>query len=122
VQNHWVKKISGAVVLAVVLGGHAVLAAPDLVVVNADIYTMDPAIPRAEALAVEDGKFVAVGTNLQVRALADANTVIVDAMGKTVTPGFIDGHAHVTGNAPPVSGVDLSYIADGATMKQSSRR
>jgi predicted amidohydrolase YtcJ len=110
VQNHWVKKIS--VVVAVVFGSHTALAAPDLVVVNADIYTMDPAVPRAEALAVEDGRFVAVGTNLQVRALADPDTEIVDAMGKTVTPGFIDGHAHVTGDAPPVSGVDLSYIAD----------
>lgn len=111
-QNQWIKTIRGVVVSAAVLAGHGVLAAPELIVVNADIYTMDPANPRAQALAVEDGKFVAVGTEQQVRALADGDTAIVDAMGNTVTPGFIDGHAHVMGNAPAVNGVDLSYIAD----------
>ena len=111
-ENYWIKGFAGAVALSVVLGGRAVSAAPDLIVVNADIYTMDPAVPRAEALAVEGGKFVAVGTNVQVRALADRDTVVVDAMGNTVTPGLIDGHAHVAGNAPAVYGVDLSYVAD----------
>jgi predicted amidohydrolase YtcJ len=112
VHKHCVKRFTGAVALAAAFGGQAVLAAPDLIVVNADIYTMDPAVPRAQALAVEGGKFVAVGTDLQVRALADSATAIVDAMGNTVTPGFIDGHAHVAGDAPAVFGVDLSYIAD----------
>jgi predicted amidohydrolase YtcJ len=112
VENHWVKGFAGAVALSAVLGGQTVSAAPDLIVVNADIYTMDPAVPRAQALAVEDGKFVAVGTEVQVRALADRATVVVDAMGNTVTPGFIDGHAHMAGNAPAVYGVDLSYVAD----------
>src|SRR5688500_7594851 len=107
-QNQWVKKFSGAMVSAAVLASHGVWGAPDLIVVNADIYTMDAVIPRAQALAVEDGKFVAVGTDQQVRALADSDTVIVDAAGNTLTPGFIDGHAHVSGTNPPVAGVDLS--------------
>lgn len=88
------------------------LAATDLIVVNADIYTVDPDTPRAEAFAVENGKFTVVGSNARIRALADDRTVVIDAAGKSVTPGFIDGHSHVSGNSPAVAGVDLSYISD----------
>jgi predicted amidohydrolase YtcJ len=72
-------------------------AAPDLIVYNADVYTVDEQIPRAEAFAVEGGKFTAMGTNDAIRALADAETQLIDAKGNTVTPGFIDSHQHVSG-------------------------
>jgi predicted amidohydrolase YtcJ len=76
-----------------------VLAAPDIIVVNGDVYTVDHEYPRAEAFAVEDGRFVAIGTNDEIRALADSDTQVVDAGGRTVTPGFIDAHAHFSGDA-----------------------
>lgn len=102
-----------SVLLAVAaLLSRAAIAAPDLVVVNADVYTVDPNSPRAEAFAVEDGKFSAVGTSAQIRALAGSGTQVIDAGGNTATPGFVDGHSHVNGNSPPVAGVDLSYVAD----------
>ena len=88
------------------------LAAPDVIIINGDIYTVDPEAPRVEAFAVEDGKFTAVGSNAEIRALADGDTKIIDAGGNTVLPGLIDGHAHVSGNAPAVAGVDLSYVVD----------
>jgi hypothetical protein len=69
-------------------------AGPDLVVVNARVYTMDPSLPRAEAFAVKRDRFVAVGTNADVRNLATAETEVIDAAGMTVTPGFIDAHSH----------------------------
>jgi predicted amidohydrolase YtcJ len=47
-----------------------------------------------------------------VRALAGEDTRILDAGGRTVTPGFFDAHAHVSGNSRPVAGVDLAYVAD----------
>ena len=78
-------------------------AAPDLIVVNGDVYTVDSQQPRVEAFAVEDGKFVALGTNNQIRALADADTKVVDAGGHTVTPGFIDAHQHISGMESPLS-------------------
>jgi predicted amidohydrolase YtcJ len=87
-------------------------AAAELIIVNADIYTVNPAIARAQALAVENGRFIGVGGNVQIRALADARTVVIDARGRTIVPGFIDGHAHISGNSPHVAGVDISYIAD----------
>lgn len=89
-------------------------AVPDLVVLNADIYTVDPAAPRVEAFAVEEGRFVAIGDTATIRRLAGAGTRIVDAAGRTVTPGLIDAHSHMTGNSPQVAGVDLSYVVDKA--------
>ncbi|NOX69806.1 MAG: amidohydrolase [Gammaproteobacteria bacterium] len=107
----------GAIVFAiaavtVLLSGNSAMAAAELIVINGDIYTVNPTTPRVEAFAVENGKFIAIGTNAQIRALADENTVVINAQGNTVTPGFIDGHAHVGGNSPVVAGVDLSYVAD----------
>ena len=90
------------------------MPAPDMIVLNADIYTVDDTVPRAQALAVTDGRFSAIGTNGDISALAAENTVIRDVAGNTVVPGFIDGHAHVSGTAPVVAGVDLSYIEDKA--------
>lgn len=88
-----------AAALATTMFTASAIAAPDLVVVNGDVYTVDAEYPRAEAFAVEDGKFLAIGTNKEIRALADANTKIVDANGRTVTPGFIDAHAHFSGDS-----------------------
>ena len=85
-------------------------ADPDLIVINGDVYTVDAAAPRVEAFAVEDGKFSAVGSSADIRALAGSDTTVIDAAGRTVTPGFIDGHSHMTGNSPAVAGVDLSYV------------
>lgn len=100
-----------AAIAAILLPPFA-LAAADLIVVNADVYTVDPARPRAEAFAVEHGKFSAVGSNAEIRALADGRTRLIDAAGHTVTPGFIDSHSHMSGDSPVVAGVDLSYVAD----------
>jgi predicted amidohydrolase YtcJ len=70
---------------------------PELIVVNAKVYTMDPRAPRAEAFAVSGGRFVAVGTASDVRNLAGKNTQTFDAKGMTVVPGFIDCHNHAIG-------------------------
>jgi len=68
---------------------------PDLIVVNADILTMDPLTPRAEALAVSAGKVCALGTTGEIRSLAGPSTRIVDAGGRLVLPGFQDTHIHL---------------------------
>jgi predicted amidohydrolase YtcJ len=70
--------------------------APDIIVWNARVYTMDPALPRAEAFAVKNGRFFAIGRNDDVRHLASSRTEVIDAAGMTVTPGFIDAHTHPT--------------------------
>jgi predicted amidohydrolase YtcJ len=69
-------------------------AGPDTIVWNAKVYTMDASAPTAQAFAVKNGRFVAVGSNEDVRNLASAGTESIDAAGMTVTPGFIDAHSH----------------------------
>jgi predicted amidohydrolase YtcJ len=69
----------------------------DLIVINARVFTIDTARPRAEAFAVKNGRFVAVGSTADVRNLATSRTQVIDAGQATVTPGFIDCHAHVSG-------------------------
>lgn len=99
-------------VSATALSTTAAMAAADVIVINGDVYTVDPSAPRAEAFAVEGGRFIAIGTTTEIEGLADANTRVIDAGGNTVTPGFIDGHSHISGNSPHVAGVDISYLAD----------
>ena len=70
---------------------------PDLIVVNAKVYTMDARSPRAEAFAIAGGRFVAVGSTSDIRNLAGKNTQTFDAKGMTVVPGFIDCHNHAIG-------------------------
>ena len=71
--------------------------AADTIYVNANVLTVDVAKPHAEAFAVDNGRFIAVGTNAEIRRLATPATKIVDLKGMTVTPGFNDVHLHPVG-------------------------
>ena len=70
--------------------------APDMVLVNGKIVTVDADFSIAEAVAITDGKFVAVGSSAEIQAMAGTNTEVVDLGGNTVLPGLNDGHGHVT--------------------------
>lgn len=69
----------------------------DLVILHGKVLTVDAAQSQAEACAIRDGRFVAVGTNDQIRALVGDKTRVLDAGGKTVVPGLIESHVHATG-------------------------
>ncbi len=79
--------------------------APDLVLHNGKIVTLDRAFQIAEALAIKDDKIVAVGGNDSITALAGSETRLIDLEDRTVAPGFADNHYHNIGGGP---GVDLS--------------
>jgi predicted amidohydrolase YtcJ len=66
-----------------------------LILVNGRFATLDRSNPDPEALAIADGKFLAVGSERDVRALADAKTEVIDLRGRRVIPGLIDSHMHV---------------------------
>jgi predicted amidohydrolase YtcJ len=69
-------------------------AGPDLILTNGRVYTVDAALPMAEAFAVKGNRFIAVGSTDDIRNLATRNTQVIDAEGMTVAPGFIDAHSH----------------------------
>jgi len=68
--------------------------APDYVVINAKVFTIDEDQPQAEAFAVKGDRFTAVGSSSDIRNLASSRTETIDAEGMTVVPGFIDAHSH----------------------------
>jgi predicted amidohydrolase YtcJ len=70
----------------------------DQVVFNAKVYTVDASAPRAEAFAVKDGRFVAVGSSEDIKALIGKRTQTLDAKQMTVVPGCIDCHNHAPGD------------------------
>lgn len=67
---------------------------PQLILYNANVLTMDTRHPLARAVAVANGRFVAVGDNESVRGMATSRTTLVNLGGSTVVPGFIDAHSH----------------------------
>lgn len=69
--------------------------AADAVLVNANIRTMDGARPQAEALAIKDGRIVAINSSHAIRDLAGNDTRVIDAGGRLVLPGFQDTHIHL---------------------------
>src|SRR5436305_13341116 len=79
----------------------------DLVVVNANVRTMDAQHPTAEAVAVIGERIVAVGSNEEIRRLTGARTRVVDAKGALVLPGFNDSHVHFLSGGFQLSSVDL---------------
>ena len=90
-------------------------AAPDYVVINARVITIDDDQPTAQAFAVKRDRFVAVGSSNDIRNLATSSTEIIDAEGMTITPGFIDAHTHASGagvNELVQVNVDLRSIAE----------
>jgi predicted amidohydrolase YtcJ len=69
--------------------------APDLILRGGKVITVDPRFRIARALAVKDGRFVAVGDDDEICRLAGEGTRMVEAAGRVVVPGLIDGHAHM---------------------------
>ena len=71
----------------------------EMIVTGAKVLTMDPAQPRAEAVALAGGKIVAVGSVAEVLALRGPDTRVIEAAGRTLLPGFIESHMHLFGGA-----------------------
>jgi predicted amidohydrolase YtcJ len=79
----------------------------DLIIVNANVRTMDKSNPQAQAFAVLGGRIVAVGSSAEIKQLAGSNTKTIDAGGKLVLPGFNDAHVHFLDGGAGLSSVDL---------------
>ena len=79
----------------------------DTVIVNADVRTMDPDRPSAQAVAIKGNRILAVGSNAEIRSMAGPRTAVIDAGGRLVIPGFNDSHVHFLDGGMGLSSVDL---------------
>ena len=79
----------------------------DLVVINANVRTLDTAKPKAEAFAIKGRKIFAIGSNAEIKKYVNTNTKTIDAKGKLVIPGFNDAHVHFLEGGYQLSSVDL---------------
>ena len=101
----------------------------DRIFLGGDVITMDDGRPAAEAVAVAEGKIVAVGSKDDVLAWKGASTEIVDLRGRTLLPGFLDGHSHFINavrlgtwanvSAPPAG--DVKTFADLIATLQANK-
>ncbi len=94
--------------LALTLGPATVLAGADLILRNGRIYTVDSDAGMVEALAVSDGKVLALGTSSEIDRLRDRDTTVIDLDGRFAMPGFNDAHVHLGNAALRALNVDLS--------------
>ena len=81
---------------------------PTLVLVNANVLTLESSTPRADTIAVNDGRITWVGDQVQLSPSTVASATVVDCDGQTVVPGFIDAHCHILAYAAGLEGVDCS--------------
>src|SRR5439155_26762050 len=68
---------------------------PELILINGRIATVDHSRPFAEAVAIQNGRFISVGSNEEIMRLRASNTETIDLGGRTVIPGLNDSHLHV---------------------------
>ena len=81
----------------------------EIALVNAKVWTVDPARPLAGAVAVRGGRILAVGSGSEIRRLVTPATRVVDCGGRLVLPGFIDNHTHFMSGGFQLQSVDLRH-------------
>lgn len=92
---------------------------PDTVLLHARIYTVNPGQPWAQALAIRDGKIVAVGTDKAIQELAGSSTKKLDARGYLVLPGFTDCHIHFLDGSLSLLRVNLEGTTSISEMQKA---
>lgn len=89
-----------------------------LAILNANIITLNPKRPKAEAIAIQNGKIIAVGSNKEIRKYISKGTNVVNAKNKTVIPGLVDCHVHMTGFGRSLQVLDLRNVKSIKEMKR----
>ncbi|HET7410480.1 MAG TPA: amidohydrolase [Paracoccaceae bacterium] len=93
----------------------------DIIITNGRLVTFDPARPAAQALAIRDGRVLAVGTTDEIAALRRPGTREIDAGGASVLPGFTDAHVHLFMGAAELDQLYLADIQSEAALTRAVR-
>jgi predicted amidohydrolase YtcJ len=99
--------------------GRAVFA--DLAVLHSKVWTVTPEHPEAQAIAILNGRILAVGSDREIQSLVAPQTKVIDAKGRRVTPGFYDSHVHLLGAGQRLAQVVLKDAADEAEFGRRLR-
>lgn len=97
-----------SVILLLLAGCSGGRPAADTIILNARVYTVDAGRPWAEAVAVREGRILAVGTTKAVSRHKASETLVIDAGGRLVLPGFMDSHIHFVSGSTSLAKVDLA--------------
>lgn len=92
-----------------------------LVILNANLVTLNPKQPKAEAIAIQNGRIIAVGSNKAVRKYIAKETRVIDAKNKTIVSGFVDCHVHMTGFGHFLHTLNLRNVESVKEMQQKLR-
>ena len=87
------------------------MSAADILITNARVLTMDPARPKAEALAIAGNRIIRVGSKEEVAGLKAGHTRVIDAGMKTVMPGIIESHVHLFGGSVELDTLMLNGLS-----------
>ena len=99
---------------------YAQAPAPGMVLINGKVITLDGTSSILQAIAIRDGRVLAVGSDADIRRLAGARTNIIDLGGRTVVPGLMDSHIHAL-RAGLTYAVELSWIGVPSLDRKSTR-
>ncbi|RLE02215.1 MAG: hypothetical protein DRI99_03905 [Candidatus Aminicenantes bacterium] len=95
----------------------------DLILVNGDIYTVNPEHPQAKALVIIDNKIQAVlDSNEEALKWKGSKTQVIDLQGAFVTPGIIDAHVHFNRAGALINDANLMMVADETSLRQEIKR
>ena len=89
---------------------------------NANIFTSNPVLPRAEAIAIKDGRIIAIGSNSEILKLRGEKTELVDIKGRFITPGIIDAHLHFLSGSLSLVELNLQGLSLEECLKKVKER
>lgn len=89
-----------------------------LVILNANLVTLNPKQPKAEAIAIQNGRMIAIGSNKEVQKYIGKETRVIDAENKTIVPGLVDCHVHMTGFGKFLHTLTLRNVESIKEMQQ----
>lgn len=119
----------GVVAVAVLALGTKPMSAPaqrtapaDVIVQHAKVYTVDTRKPWAQAIAIANGRIVAVGTDAEVAKFRGPKSMLIDAAGKVVLPGFTDTHVHFLSGSLSLLRANLEGSKDVAELQQRLKK
>ena len=106
------KTIFKFLLLLFLTGCTGITGTADLVLIGGKVYTLDSENSIVQALAMKDGKILAVGSDEEISSYIGENSSVIDLEGKTVTPGLVESHGHLFYTGSSLLTIDLSGVAN----------